>query len=187
MTDVRDVHDSNRSNRILFCYRFPAEDLSNFSELDLSKTRILIFHHVVILLGQELIDTPIADVFDLIHHCERIIRDLQLLNRSTFRLSSFGGIFTNDHVISLALGDSKKISFDTGALEDTFRKLCDVLGIILDKKEEVLDSEIEEMIAARQAARKAKDFAKADQIRADLLAKGIILEDTREGVKWKRA
>ena len=72
-------------------------------------------------------------------------------------------------------------------VRDTFRKLCDVLGIILDKKEEVLDSEIEEMIAARQAARKAKDFAKADQIRADLLAKGIILEDTREGVKWKRA
>ena len=72
-------------------------------------------------------------------------------------------------------------------VRDTFRKLCDVLGIILDKKEEVLDSVIEEMIAARQAARKAKDFAKADQIRADLLAKGIILEDTREGVKWKRA
>ena len=72
-------------------------------------------------------------------------------------------------------------------VRDTFRKLCDVLGIILDKKEEVLDSEIEEMIAARQTARKAKDFAKADQIRADLLAKGIILEDTREGVKWKRA
>ncbi|MBO5574567.1 MAG: class I tRNA ligase family protein [Clostridium sp.] len=72
-------------------------------------------------------------------------------------------------------------------VRDTFRKLCDVLGIIVDKKEEVLDSEIEEMIAARQAARKAKDFAKADQIRADLLAKGIILEDTREGVKWKRA
>ncbi|MCR5369367.1 MAG: cysteine--tRNA ligase [Clostridium sp.] len=72
-------------------------------------------------------------------------------------------------------------------VRDTFRKLCDVLGIIVEKKEEVLDSEIEEMIAARQAARKAKDFAKSDQIRADLLAKGIILEDTREGVKWKRA
>ena len=43
------------------------------------------------------------------------------------------------------------------------------------------------MIAERQAARKARDFAKADAIRDQLLAKGIILEDTREGVKWNKA
>jgi len=55
------------------------------------------------------------------------------------------------------------------------------------RKEEILDSEIEDMIAQRQAARKAKDFALADQIRGKLLDMGIILEDTREGVKWKRA
>ena len=66
-------------------------------------------------------------------------------------------------------------------------KLTDVLGIIVEKKEEMLDADIEAMIAERQAARKAKDFAKADAIRAELLEKGIILEDTREGVKWKRA
>jgi len=65
--------------------------------------------------------------------------------------------------------------------------LCDVLGLIVEKKEEVLDEEIEKMIEARQQARKEKDFAKADQIRNDLLEKGIILEDTREGVTWKRA
>ena len=61
------------------------------------------------------------------------------------------------------------------------------MGILTERKEELLDSEIEDMIAARQAARKAKDFAKADQIRNELLERGIILEDTREGVKWKRA
>lgn len=66
-------------------------------------------------------------------------------------------------------------------------KLCDVLGIIAERKSEVLDSEIEEMIAARQQARKAKNFALADEIRQKLLDMGIILEDTREGVKWKRA
>ena len=46
---------------------------------------------------------------------------------------------------------------------------------------------VEEKIAERQAARKAKNFARADEIRDELLAKGIVLEDTREGVKWKRA
>lgn len=54
-------------------------------------------------------------------------------------------------------------------------------------EEEMLDSEIEEMIEKRQAARKDRNFALADQIRDELLAKGIILEDTREGVKWKKA
>ena len=54
-------------------------------------------------------------------------------------------------------------------------------------KEEILDQEIEDLIAARQAARKEKNFKLADEIRDTLLQKGIILEDTREGVKWKRA
>ena len=61
------------------------------------------------------------------------------------------------------------------------------MGIITEKKEEMLDSEIEDMIAQRQAARKAKNFALADEIRGRLLEMGIVLEDTREGVKWKRA
>lgn len=66
-------------------------------------------------------------------------------------------------------------------------RLCGILGIITQRKAEVLDEEIEAMIAQRQQARKNKDFAQADAIRAKLLAMGIILEDTREGVKWKRA
>ena len=65
-------------------------------------------------------------------------------------------------------------------------KLCGVLGLNLDKKEEILDEEIENLIAERQAARKNKDFARADEIRGMLLEKGIELKDTREGVKWKR-
>ena len=66
-------------------------------------------------------------------------------------------------------------------------QLCDVLGIITERKTEVLDSEIEEMIAARQQARKERNVARADEMRQQLLDIGIILEDTREGVKWKRA
>ena len=69
---------------------------------------------------------------------------------------------------------------------EVMTKLCDVLGLILDKKEEILDEEIENLIAERQAARKAKDFARADEIRGLLLDKGIELKDTHEGVKWKR-
>ena len=66
-------------------------------------------------------------------------------------------------------------------------KLTDVLGLIVDKKEEILEADIEALIEERQAARKEKNFARADEIRDELLAKGIVLLDTREGVKWKKA
>lgn len=70
---------------------------------------------------------------------------------------------------------------------NTVTKLCDILGIITEKKKEILDSDIEALIEERQAARRAKNFARADEIRDQLSDMGIILEDTREGVKWKRA
>ena len=73
------------------------------------------------------------------------------------------------------------------ALTSRIVTLSDFCGLVVEKKEEMLESEIEALINERQAARKAKNFARADEIRGELLAKGIILEDTREGVKWKRA
>ena len=72
-------------------------------------------------------------------------------------------------------------------LRNRLKTLCDILGLIVEKKEELLDADIEVLIEERQEARKAKNFARADEIRALLLEKGIVLEDTREGVKWKRA
>lgn len=74
-----------------------------------------------------------------------------------------------------------------GSLRDMAKGLCDIMGIITEKAEAVLEAEIEQLIAERQAARKNKDFGRADEIRNLLLEKGIILEDTREGVKWKKA
>ena len=72
-------------------------------------------------------------------------------------------------------------------VKETIEKLCDILGIITEKEEELLDSDIEALIEERQQARKAKNFARADEIRNQLADQGIILEDTRAGVKWKRA
>lgn len=72
-------------------------------------------------------------------------------------------------------------------LKDELVMLSDICGLIVDKEEDMLDSDIEQLIEERQAARKAKNFARADEIRDELMEKGIILEDTREGVKWKRA
>nr|WP_320415628.1 cysteine--tRNA ligase [Candidatus Contubernalis alkalaceticus] len=69
---------------------------------------------------------------------------------------------------------------------DTFRELGGVLGLFADQHKEALDPEIEEMIQKRQEARKNKDWATADSMRDELLSKGIMLEDTPQGVRWKR-
>lgn len=84
------------------------------------------------------------------------------------------------------VNENSSKEFAAGLYEELF-KLSDVLGLKIEKKEEILDKEIEDLIQERQAARKAKDFKRADEIRDELLKKGIILKDTREGVKWKRA
>lgn len=83
--------------------------------------------------------------------------------------------------------DAEKTKEYLGKIKDLIVKLADVLGLIVEKKEEILAEDIEKLIEERQAARKAKDFARADAIRDELLEKGIILKDTREGVQWKRA
>ena len=68
---------------------------------------------------------------------------------------------------------------------DTFMELANVLGLLY-KKEEILEEEILELIEKRTQARKDKNYQLADEIRDELKARGIILEDTPEGVKWRR-
>ena len=89
--------------------------------------------------------------------------------------------FANTHASQESSGEFLR------ALKEEIKELSDICGLIVEKKEELLDDDIEALIGERQAARKEKNFARADEIRKELLDKGIILEDTREGVKWKRA
>ncbi|MGX9136477.1 cysteine--tRNA ligase [Rummeliibacillus sp. JY-2-4R] len=72
------------------------------------------------------------------------------------------------------------------AFIDTLRELSNALGIVLEVKEELLDEEIDALIEERQQARKDRDFKRADEIRDQLKDMNIILEDTRQGVRWKR-
>lgn len=76
---------------------------------------------------------------------------------------------------------------DVAAASELFEELTGVLGLLYDRKTELLDEDIEALIEARTAARKAKNWAEADRIRDELTAKGIVLEDTPQGVKWRRA
>lgn len=93
-----------------------------------------------------------------------------------FELVKFANVSVNE--------DSSKAY--AGKLKKLIVTLSDVLGIIAEKQDEILDEEIEKLIEERQMARKEKNFGRADEIRAILFEQGIVLEDTREGVKWKR-
>ena len=99
---------------------------------------------------------------------------------------ALAAIFELVKIANTNVDENSSKEFAGGLYEELF-KLSDVLGLKIEKKEEILDKEIENLIQERQAARKAKDFKRADEIRDELLKKGIILKDTREGVKWQRA
>ena len=69
---------------------------------------------------------------------------------------------------------------------DMVHEFTDVLGLLYSRQEEDLDAKVEQMIADRQAARAAKNWAEADRIRDELKAMGIELKDTKQGVQWKK-
>ena len=97
------------------------------------------------------------------------------------RCERINDVFANIHA------DQNSSAAFLKALEDQIVLLSGICGLDTEKKEELLDEEVENLIAERQAARKAKNFARADEIRNELLLKGSVLEDTREGVRWKRS
>ena len=98
------------------------------------------------------------------------------------------------HIFSLVREVNSKVNGESGSSKELTEKaislikeLTDVLGIEYNSEEDELSKEVEALIEKRQEARKNKDFALADEIRDKLTDMGIILEDTRQGVKWRRA
>ncbi|MGX8702914.1 MAG: cysteine--tRNA ligase [Lachnospiraceae bacterium] len=94
-------------------------------------------------------------------------------------------IFDLVRFVNTSVADDAPAALAQAAL-DKLVDLSDVLGLVVLVEEEEVDEEIDALIAERQAARKAKNFARADEIRDELKARGIELMDTKEGVKWKR-
>ena len=99
---------------------------------------------------------------------------------------AIGVLFTLAKEINILSSDAATKKATLTACLDTFNELAGVLGLLYVTEEANLDGEIEALIEERTAARKNKDFKRADEIRDQLKNMGIILEDTPQGVKWTR-
>lgn len=95
-------------------------------------------------------------------------------------------LFELSHVANVYLNEANTTTTVLHALLNAFTKLGDVLGLVFEQQEELLDAEIDALLEERIQARKDRNFARADEIRDMLQNMGIILEDTRQGTRWKR-
>ena len=98
---------------------------------------------------------------------------------------AISAIFELAKFINSNVNENSSLEFANKCL-DEFNELTSVLNIVNKQKDDILDEEIENLIQKRTDAKKNKDYKLADEIRQELLEQGIVLEDTRQGVKWKR-
>lgn len=98
---------------------------------------------------------------------------------------ALGSIFDFVREINAIIANQGLSEIDKNNVLTTLKRFDSVLGVIFQKDDQI-DERIERLISDRIAAKKIRDFKKADQIRADLLSEGIILEDTPSGIVWKR-
>jgi cysteinyl-tRNA synthetase len=89
-------------------------------------------------------------------------------------------------VVNTALAIKKLHEDNKIELLELLKRFDTVLNIFGDEQREMLDSEIQNLIDERQEARRRRDFNRGDELRDELASRGIILEDTKDGVRWKR-
>ncbi len=150
-------------------------------------------------VGFERIKNSVLKLGDLKGQAESSSGDNEIIQDITKEKQGFISAMDDDfnsaaaisHVFNIAGIANTRINVQTGratinCAADTITELMDVLGISLNIKKEMLDEEIEKQIEERQQAREYKDYAAADKIREELKKQGIILEDTPQGIRWKR-
>lgn len=145
----------------------------------------------------------IKNCFDSLEFLKKTASDGECNNAVKKELEKFRQRFTDAMDDDINTADAISVIFDlvkyinitadgsqslatAEAAQSMLCELAGVLGIEIKDKQEFLDADIEKLIEERNEARKAKDFKRADEIRDTLKENGIVLEDTRQGVKWKR-
>jgi len=170
-------------NRIKTCYANMQHTLANHPDRgrDLSPWVVTLWDDVVSRLEY-------TGEIDLLKSLENHIENFHRAMDDDFNTAdAITAIFQLVTDINVHMNDKTLSEYTLQKSIETLTLLTDILGIKISIEEENLDAEIESLIAARQEARKNKNFAESDRIRDELINRGIVLEDTREGVRWYRA
>lgn len=190
---VRDINEKYDLQVLRFFmlsahYRSPlnfSEDLMDAAKSGLERI-VTSVSNLAYLLENTKVETASEEEKSLLEQAEIFYEKFEEAMDDDFNTAdAIAAIFELVKFINTNVKEESSKEFLTG-LFDEIKMLSDICGLIVEKEEEMLDEDIETLITERQAARKDKNFARADEIRDTLLEKGIILEDTREGVKWKR-
>ncbi|WP_058486082.1 cysteine--tRNA ligase [Defluviitalea phaphyphila] len=153
------------------------------SSLERIKNAVLNLDHIINHADK---DDMLEEEISLIDKIESFVKKFEEAMEDDFNTADAISVifelvrFTNIHANSKS---SKKFAL---TIKEKIINLCNILGLLEKEEENIIDKEIEELINKRQKARKEKNWALADKIRDDLKERGIILEDTPQGVKWKR-
>jgi cysteinyl-tRNA synthetase len=124
---------------------------------------------------------------DIVESAAKALTDFEAAMDDDFNTAAaLAAIHDMVREINTAMASDGMKANDKMAVLEAIDKFDSVLGIFGSEETEILDAEIEALIAGRQAARRVRDFARSDEIRDELAARGIILEDTKDGVRWKR-
>ena len=99
---------------------------------------------------------------------------------------ALGAVFEFVHTANVAMADGGLRTGNRNSIRSLFGDFQAIFAVLRESPIEMLDSEIEGLMAERQRSRQERNFKRADQIRDELLARGIILEDTKDGIRWKR-
>jgi len=137
------------------------------------------------IVSEVAIDGSMEVSSELKNLLEKTQADFEAFMDDDFNTSGVFGVISD---FRDGLKAMKKITAgDIFEIEKLLAKFDSVLGVLLPKKDEFIGDNIEKLIEERNAARKNKDFKRSDEIRSELLEKGIVLEDTSHGTIWKKA
>lgn len=157
---------------------------SAYNSLERIKNAILNLEHII---NHARVEEMFKDEIDVSGELELFTKKFEEAMEDDFNTADAVSVifelvrFANTHI------NGKSSKAFTFAVKKQIIDLCNILGLLENEESDLLDEEIEKLIQERQEARKDKNWGLADKIRDSLKEKGIILEDTPQGVRWKRS
>lgn len=173
----------NCSENILFLLKNKNNDISKNNNENIFEDKNELYDYINDVLSDEMLDKTEVESLNKIKNFINIYFDK--LDDDFNTADAITQIYEIVKITNSTVNNDSNLLYLLATYQ-LINSLSNILGIELKRENQIIDEDIEKLIEERNLARKNKDFKKADEIRDKLLNMGIELEDTRQGVKWKR-